>query len=76
MASAMISALTGRKVRADIAMTGEVTIRGRVLPIGGLKEKALASYRQGIKTVIIPKGNEKDVHEIPKEIRKEFYGRK
>ena len=53
-------------------MTGEITLRGRVLPIGGLKEKALASYRHGIKTVIIPKGNQKDVADIPKEIRNEI----
>ena len=70
MASAMISALTGRKVRADIAMTGEVTIRGRVLPIGGLKEKLLAAKNAGIKTVLIPKDNKKDVEELSAEITK------
>ena len=69
MTTAMVSALTGKKVRSDIAMTGEVTIRGNVLPIGGLKEKALAAYSYGIKNVIIPKDNEKDTEDIPKEIR-------
>lgn len=68
----ILSALTGKKVRQDIAMTGEVTIRGRVLPIGGLKEKALAANRYGIKRVIIPKGNEKDLEEIPESIRKDM----
>ncbi len=53
-------------------MTGEITLRGKVLPIGGLKEKSLAAYRRGIKNVIIPKGNEKDLQEIPNEIRKEM----
>ena len=69
MTTAMVSALTGKKVRSDIAMTGEVTIRGNVLPIGGLKEKALAAYSYGIKNVIIPKENETDTEDIPKEIR-------
>lgn len=69
MTCAMVSALTGKKVRSDIAMTGEVTIRGNVLPIGGLKEKALAAYSYGIKNVIIPKENERDTEDIPKEIR-------
>ena len=72
IATAILSAFTGKSVKSTVAMTGEITLRGRVLPIGGLKEKALASYRQGIKTVIIPKGNAKDVTEIPKEIRKEI----
>lgn len=68
MATAMISAITGRKVRADLAMTGEITLRGRVLPIGGLKEKLLAAKNAGIKTVIVPKENEKDIEEISTEI--------
>lgn len=72
IATAILSAFTGKSVKSSVAMTGEITLRGRVLPIGGLKEKALASYRQGIKTVIIPKANQKDVTEIPKEIRKEI----
>lgn len=68
MATAMLSAITGRAVRADVAMTGEITLRGRVLPIGGLKEKLLAAKVIGIKTVCIPKDNEKDLEEISKEI--------
>lgn len=68
MATAMISAVTNRKVRADVAMTGEITLRGRVLPIGGLKEKLLAAKSAGIKTVIIPEKNMRDVEEIAAEI--------
>lgn len=70
MATAMFSAITGRKVRADLAMTGEVTLRGRVLPIGGLKEKLLAAKNAGIKTVLIPKKNKVDVEELSSEITK------
>lgn len=70
MATAMMSAVTGRKVRADLAMTGEITLRGRVLPIGGLKEKLLAAKNAGIKTVLVPKENETDVAEISSEITK------
>lgn len=69
MASAMLSAITETPVRADVAMTGEITLRGRVLPIGGLKEKILAAKTAGIKTVLVPKENEKDVAEISKEIK-------
>ena len=68
MATAMISAITGKKVRSDLAMTGEVTLRGRVLPIGGLKEKLLAAKNAGIKTVLIPKKNKVDVEELSQEI--------
>lgn len=71
MALAVVSALTGRKVRHDVAMTGEITLTGRVLPIGGLKEKTLSAVRGGIKEVIIPKVNVKDIEEIPEEIVKQ-----
>ena len=67
--TAMVSALTGRPVRRGIAMTGEVTLRGRVLPIGGLKEKTMAALRNGVKTVIIPRDNEKDLEEIDQTVR-------
>ena len=70
MATAMLSAITQTPVRADVAMTGEITLRGRVLPIGGLKEKILAAKNAGIKTICIPKKNEKDVEEISSEIKK------
>ena len=70
MATAMLSAITGTPVRADVAMTGEITLRGRVLPIGGLKEKLLAAKNAGIRTVCVPKKNEKDVEEISGEIKK------
>lgn len=69
MTTAMLSALTGAKVRNDVAMTGEVTIRGRVLAIGGLREKVLAAKKVGVKTVILPKQNEKDLQEISDEIK-------
>src|SRR5258705_5658188 len=70
MVTAMISTMTGIPVRIDIAMTGEVTLRGRVLPIGGLKEKLLAALRGGIKTVLIPAENEKDLAEIPDNVKR------
>ena len=69
VATAILSTLTGKSVRKDVAMTGEITLRGRVLPIGGLKEKALAAYRNGIFNIIIPEDNEKDEADIPTEIR-------
>ncbi len=69
MATALVSALTGIAIRQDVAMTGEITLRGKVLPIGGLKEKLLAALRLGIRTVLVPKDNEKDLADIPAEIR-------
>lgn len=69
MATALVSALTGRAVRKEVGMTGEITLRGRVLPIGGLKEKSLAAHRAGLKTIIIPKENEKDLEDIPESVR-------
>jgi ATP-dependent Lon protease len=66
----MLSAIIKRPVRSDVAMTGEITLRGRVLPIGGLKEKLLAAKSAGIKTVLVPKKNEEDVAEISQEIKK------
>lgn len=72
MATAMVSGLTGRKIRSDVAMTGEITIRGNVLPIGGLKEKVLAAYREGIKTIVLPKENERDIEDIPENIREKL----
>lgn len=73
MTTAMLSALTGRKVRGNVAMTGEVTLRGRVLPIGGLKEKTMAALRNGVRTVIIPRENEKDLEEIDQTVRKALH---
>lgn len=69
MATALVSALTGRPVSRNVGMTGEITLRGRVLPIGGLKEKALGAHRAGLKTVIMPKDNEKDIEDIPNSVR-------
>jgi ATP-dependent Lon protease len=72
MATAIASALTRRPVRKDVAMTGEITLRGRVLPVGGIKEKTLAAHRAGIRTVLLPKENEKDLEELPENIREEM----
>ena len=72
MATAILSAFTGKPVKKEVAMTGEITLRGKVLPIGGLKEKTLAAYRAGIKTVIIPQDNLKDLEELPKKVKKEI----
>jgi ATP-dependent Lon protease len=70
MATALASLLTDRSVRDDVGMTGEITLRGQVLPVGGIKEKVLAAHRAGLKTVILPKQNEKDLEDIPEEVRK------
>ena len=72
MATAMVSAFTGIPVRKDVAMTGEITLRGRVLPIGGLKSKILAAHLSGARMVIMPRKNEKDLRDIPDEIRKQI----
>jgi ATP-dependent Lon protease len=70
MAAALASLLTGRPVRSNIAMTGEITLRGQVLPVGGIKDKVLAAHRLGVDTVIIPKKNENDIEEVPDDVRK------
>jgi ATP-dependent Lon protease len=72
MATAITSALTGRPVSGDVAMTGEITLRGRVLPIGGLKEKSMAAYREGVTTILVPQGNQLDIRDIPDNIRKKL----
>ncbi len=72
MATALISALTLRPVRHDVAMTGEITLRGRVLTIGGLKEKAMAVHRAGLKTIVVPRKNEKDLVDMPKNVRRDL----
>jgi ATP-dependent Lon protease len=72
IATALISAFTSRKVRKDVGMTGEITLRGRILPVGGVREKVLSAYRVGLKTVILPKRNDKDLVEVPKQVRAEL----
>jgi ATP-dependent Lon protease len=72
MATALVSLITGRHVRDDVAMTGEITLTGQVLPIGGLKEKALAAQRNGITTVVAPAQNEADADEIPEHLRRDL----
>ncbi len=73
MATALASLISGKPVRADVGMTGEITLRGQVLPIGGLKEKVIAAHRAGLKTVILPKRNEKDLDDVPEEIRRDIH---
>jgi len=73
MATALASLLTQRPVRSNVAMTGEITLRGQVLPIGGLKEKVLAAHRFGLDTVILPRRNEKDLDDIPQEVRQQMH---
>ena len=67
-----MSLLTGRRVRGDVAMTGEITLRGTVLPVGGIKEKVLAAHRAGIKRVVLPERNRKDIVDIPETVQKEL----
>ncbi len=72
MLTALVSLLTGKKIKKDLAMTGEITLRGQVLPVGGIKEKILAAHRAGIKEIILPAWNQKDLAEIPKKVQKEI----
>ena len=72
MTTALASLATGRPVRSDLAMTGEITLRGKVLPVGGIREKVLAAHRAGIKTVILPRRNERDLEDVPEELRGEM----
>ncbi|MGG0720420.1 endopeptidase La [Robertmurraya massiliosenegalensis] len=72
MATALVSALTGKPIKKEVGMTGEITLRGRVLPIGGLKEKTLSAHRAGLSVIILPKDNEKDIDDIPESVRKEL----
>jgi ATP-dependent Lon protease len=72
MLTALTSLLTNKPIQKDLAMTGEITLRGQVLPVGGIKEKLLAAHRAGIKTVILPKQNKKDLEEVPKKVQKEI----
>jgi ATP-dependent Lon protease len=73
MLTALASLLTNRKVKEDLAMTGEITLRGLVLPVGGIKEKVLAAHRAGIKTIILPKWNKKDLVDIPLKVQKDIH---
>jgi ATP-dependent Lon protease len=68
MATALVSLMTGKLVRSDVGMTGEITLRGQVLPVGGIKEKILAAHRAGLKTIILPRDNEPDLEELPEEV--------
>ena len=72
MLTALTSLLTNRTVKKDLAMTGEITLRGLVLPVGGIKEKVLAAHRAGVKTIILPKWNKKDLEDVPPKVRKEI----
>ncbi|HEY8491306.1 MAG TPA: endopeptidase La [Dehalococcoidia bacterium] len=72
MATALVSAITRRPVRRDVAMTGEITLRGKVLPVGGIRDKVLAAHRMGVRTVVLPKDNERDLEEVPPEVRSEL----
>jgi ATP-dependent Lon protease len=70
MATALVSLISGRPVKKGVSMTGEITLRGQVLPVGGIKEKMLAAHRAGLKTIILPKRNELDLEDVPEEVRK------
>jgi ATP-dependent Lon protease len=72
LATALVSAFTNRPIRRDVAMTGEITLRGRVLPVGGVREKVLAARRAGIKTFVLPKKNESDLSEVPQKLRQDI----
>jgi len=72
MATSLVSLVLGRKVKKKLGMTGEITLRGQVLPVGGIKEKVLAAHRNGLKTVILPKRNEYDLDDVPEEIKKKI----
>jgi ATP-dependent Lon protease len=72
MAVALASAISGRAVRCDVAMTGEITLRGKVLPVGGIKEKVLAAHRSGVRTVLLPAENEADLDDLPADVRAEL----
>ena len=72
MFTAVMSVLTNTPVRKDVAMTGEITLRGKVLPVGGIKEKVLAAHRAGIKTILLPRENEADIDDIPQAVRKQL----
>ena len=72
LTTAILSAFSNRPVRDDVAMTGEITLRGQVLPIGGLKEKSISAHRSGIRTIIIPKDNEKDIDDIPQSVQNDL----
>ncbi len=72
MATALVSLVSGRPVRSDVTMTGEISLRGQVLPVGGIKEKVLAAHRAGLKTVILPSRNEADLEDLPKEVLQEI----
>jgi ATP-dependent Lon protease len=73
MLTALVSLLTKKTINKDLAMTGEITLRGRVLPVGGIKEKVLAAHRAGIKTIILPKWNEKDLEDIPQDVQNKIH---
>jgi ATP-dependent Lon protease len=73
MLTALVSLLTNQTIQKDLSMTGEITLRGQVLPVGGVKEKVLAAHRAGIKTIILPKGNKKDIEDIPKKIQQDIH---